>query len=138
MPSLASLSRFGVLPAINPRWYAPMFHMPISSPMMTTMLGFLSSALALGVPITPNSVAAVAKTKLIFADHFIDILLFLFPATRKSKKRFFSGADARCSKAQCMLPLNAHPRKLVEVTMPICGDLPCRQRCQSTLDLPHG
>src|SRR5713101_586837 len=46
MPSLAILSRFGVRPAIMPRWYAPMFHMPMSSPMMKRMLGFLSWACA--------------------------------------------------------------------------------------------
>src|SRR6266700_7903378 len=46
MPSLAILSRFGVRPAIMPRWYAPMFHMPMSSPMMTRMLGCLAGACA--------------------------------------------------------------------------------------------
>src|SRR5882672_9052755 len=46
MPSLAILSRLGVRPAIKPRWYAPMFHIPMSSPMMKRMLGFLSCACA--------------------------------------------------------------------------------------------
>src|SRR5262245_56664114 len=41
MPWDASLSRFGVFPDIMPRWYAPMFQTPMSSPMMTTMIGFL-------------------------------------------------------------------------------------------------
>src|SRR5437016_7798719 len=46
MPSLAILSRLGVRPAIKPRLYAPMFHIPMSSPMMTRMVGFLSCAWA--------------------------------------------------------------------------------------------
>src|SRR5438309_2433206 len=46
MPSLAILSRLGVRPAIKPRLYAPMFHIPMSSPMMTRMLGLLSAACA--------------------------------------------------------------------------------------------
>src|SRR6266566_9008574 len=45
MPSLAILSRLGVRPAIKPRLYAPMFHIPMSSPMMTRILG-LSAAWA--------------------------------------------------------------------------------------------
>src|ERR1700752_3949744 len=40
MPSDASLSRFGVLPDIIPRWYAPTLNQPTSSPMITRMLGF--------------------------------------------------------------------------------------------------
>src|SRR5437879_6300872 len=44
MPSEASLSRFGVLPAIMPRWYAPMLNHPTSSPMTTRMLGFCCCA----------------------------------------------------------------------------------------------
>src|SRR5262245_25501085 len=39
MPSDASLSRFGVLPDIIPRWYAPMLNQPTSSPIMTSMFG---------------------------------------------------------------------------------------------------
>src|SRR5262245_9714619 len=41
MPWDANLSRFGVLPAMIPRWYAPMLNQPTSSPMMNTMFGFL-------------------------------------------------------------------------------------------------
>src|SRR5271156_1730024 len=44
MPSLASLSRFGVLPDMIPWLYAPMLNHPTSSPMITRMLGFLSCA----------------------------------------------------------------------------------------------
>src|SRR6266700_6601729 len=49
MPSLAILSRLGVRPAIKPRLYAPMFHIPMSSPMMTRMFGLLPAAPELGV-----------------------------------------------------------------------------------------
>src|SRR5215471_13228407 len=46
MPCPASLSRFGVLPDIMPRWYAPMLNHPTSSPMMTRILGCFCCALA--------------------------------------------------------------------------------------------
>jgi hypothetical protein len=36
---------FGVLPAITPRWYAPMFHIPMSSPVITMMFGWFSDML---------------------------------------------------------------------------------------------
>src|SRR5882762_9684493 len=55
-----------------------MFHMPTSSPMMTTMLGFFSCALAGGGRATLKSVANVAKAKLIFPFHFMRTFLFFF------------------------------------------------------------
>src|ERR1700691_4398708 len=39
MPYLDNLSRLGVLPAIICMLYAPMFDIPMSSPMMTKILG---------------------------------------------------------------------------------------------------
>ena len=39
MPSEASLSRLGVRPAMMPWLYAPILNQPMSSPMMTMMLG---------------------------------------------------------------------------------------------------
>src|ERR1035438_971222 len=62
MPSLASLSRLGVRPAIIPRLYAPMFHMPMSSPMMTTMLGgFALVACACRVALPPAKTLETAS-----------------------------------------------------------------------------
>jgi hypothetical protein len=55
---------------------------------MTTMLGFLSSALALGGPAAPKSVVSAAKVRLIFAVHFIDVLLFLFSFATKINEPF--------------------------------------------------
>src|SRR5207237_3026294 len=59
---LAILSRLGVRPAIKPRWYAPMFHMPISSPMIKTMLGFLSCAWA-GATALKSAAVAISNDK---------------------------------------------------------------------------
>jgi len=76
MPSFAILSRFGVRPAINPRWYAPMFHMPMSSPMMTRMLGFFCAD-AGGEPANPKTAKHAASAN-VLPMHLIYVLLFLF------------------------------------------------------------
>src|SRR3989442_1202502 len=61
-------SMLGVLPPIMPRWYALRFHMPTSSPMMTTMLGFLpGDGCASAGAVTPASTTTstpIAATKL--------------------------------------------------------------------------
>src|ERR1700739_2961104 len=72
-----------------------MFHMPMSSPMMTTMLGFLPSALAPGGPAASKSVATAAKGRLIFQVHFIDFLLFLFSSTTEINEPVFTWAELR-------------------------------------------
>src|SRR5215470_19762356 len=57
MPSDASLSRFGVLPDMIPRWYAPILNQPTSSPMMTRMFGGLCCCCA-----AAGTLAAVTAT----------------------------------------------------------------------------
>src|SRR6266480_1005963 len=75
MPSLAILSRLGVRPAIKPRLYAPMFHIPMSSPMMTRMLGLLSAACA---AVAMNAThRATAHCFSIFGFGFMDLFCVL-------------------------------------------------------------
>ena len=62
-----------------------MFHMPMSSPMMTTMLGLFSSAFAEGAPTVAKNVATIANPRPSFSDHFMNVLLYLlyiFPVLR--------------------------------------------------------
>ena len=77
MPSLAILSRLGVLAGHHAATVAPMFHMPMSSPMMTTMLGFLSCADARGDPTIPRH----HEKRRNYNDHSSDVLHELPPLT---------------------------------------------------------
>src|SRR5208282_2283742 len=63
MPWEASLSRFGVLPDMIPRWYAPMLNQPTSSPMMTRMLGLSAAHAACEIdkPMIAPIKSAIAK-----------------------------------------------------------------------------
>src|SRR5271169_1348053 len=88
MPSDASLSRFGVRPAMMPWLYTPMFDHPTSSPMMKIMFGFFSCALAAGAPASPKSATTVASAKVNFGLHFISVLQFL----SFNSKLLFQGA----------------------------------------------
>src|ERR1700741_1553095 len=66
---------FGVRPPIMPRWYALTFYSPISSVMMTRMLGFFACALA--GPAAPRSAVAAVRTAKV---HLIRLLGFIvFP-----------------------------------------------------------
>src|SRR5277367_4980192 len=78
MPSDASLSRFGVLPDMIPRWYAPMLNHPTSSPMITRMLGFLSCARA-SCANEPPAIAQInsATAKGLFLQLRITVLLLV-------------------------------------------------------------
>src|SRR5688572_8950099 len=64
MPSLAMLSILGVRPII-PCVYAPTFHMPMSSPKMTRILGLLDCATASGAArfVTANTIADAARLR---------------------------------------------------------------------------
>src|SRR5271167_2400089 len=73
MPSDASRSRFGVLPAMMPWLYAPMLAQPMSSPMMRIMLGLLCCAVA--DPATRHSTAAIINESR-FIARFICITPF--------------------------------------------------------------
>src|SRR5271165_643419 len=77
-----------------------MLDQPTSSPMMTTMLGFLFCAFALGVPATPNIVATAANAKLNFELHFI-----LYPPIRYSIQPRSRGTRLCALYARTPLPI---------------------------------
>src|SRR6516162_11820129 len=69
MPWRANWSRFGVRPAMMPRWYAPRLNQPTSSPMMKTMLGLLCACAVAAIATEHNamSVNHNARSKLLLA-----------------------------------------------------------------------
>src|SRR5580692_3299870 len=96
-----------------------MFHMPISSPIMTTIFGFLSSAFAAGVCATPNSVATIASPKLIFPDHFIATLQFrLYRVGNCSYLQKWNSVEVRTNFTRREFSANALRDGIVKTTNP--------------------
>jgi hypothetical protein len=56
---------WGVRPAIMPRLYALMFHMPMSSPMMKTMFGFACANARLGATVASAAAATPVISDLV-------------------------------------------------------------------------
>src|SRR5580692_4119476 len=95
-----------------------MFHIPMSSPIMTTIFGFLSSAAA-GVCATPNSVATIANPKLIFPDHFIATLQFrLYRVGNCSYLQKWNSVEVRPNFTRRALSANALSVAIVKTTNP--------------------
>src|SRR5208282_2225170 len=71
MPSFANWSRFGVVWSMMPWLYEPTLNQPMSSPIMTRMLGFLSAACAEAR--TPNSASPRAGVRSLSFGIFVFI-----------------------------------------------------------------